>query len=104
MIWHFDGVSTEYFEQVLDTFLQKLSPHMQRYASLRKQQLGLDELLLSDVKAPLDPDFDPMISYEEAGEIIVEAVAVLGPEYQALMKRVFSDCDAKWWWHSSTDC
>ncbi|WP_053070250.1 M3 family metallopeptidase [Alkalihalobacillus pseudalcaliphilus] len=86
-----DGVSTEYFEQVLDTFLQKLSPHMQRYASLRKQQLGLDELLLSDVKAPLDPDFDPMISYEEAGEIIVEAVAVLGPEYQALMKRVFTE-------------
>jgi oligoendopeptidase F len=86
-----DGISTTYFEDVLDTFQQELAPHMQRYARLRKSQLGLDKLLLSDVKAPLDPDFDPPISYEEAGKIIVEAVGVLGPEYQENMRKVFAD-------------
>jgi oligoendopeptidase F len=86
-----DGISTTYFEDVLDTFQQELAPHMQRYARLRKSQLGLDKLLFSDVKAPLDPDFDPPISYEEAGKIIVEAVGVLGPEYQENMRKVFTD-------------
>ncbi|WP_181884352.1 M3 family metallopeptidase [Neobacillus piezotolerans] len=86
-----DGIPRHYFEDVLDTFQQELAPHMQRYARLRKRQLGLDKLLFSDVKAPLDPDFDPPISYEEAGEIIVEAVGVLGPEYQEQMRKVFTD-------------
>ncbi|MFD2446975.1 M3 family metallopeptidase [Bacillus sp. CGMCC 1.16607] len=86
-----DGIPSTYFEEVLDAFQQELSPHMQRYARLRKRQLGLDKLLFSDVKAPLDPDFDPPISYEEAGEIIVEAVGVLGSEYQELMRKVFTD-------------
>lgn len=86
-----DGVSKNYFENVLDTFQNELSPHMQRYARLRKKELGLDQLLFSDVKAPLDPDFDPSITFEEAGDIIVEAVGVLGSEYQELMRKVFTD-------------
>jgi oligoendopeptidase F len=86
-----DGISSEFFEQILDTIQTELAPHMQRYAKLRKHQLGLDNLLFSDVKAPLDPDFDPQISFEEAGEIIVEAVGVLGPEYKELMRRAFAD-------------
>jgi oligoendopeptidase F len=64
---------------------------MQRYARLRKKQLGLDTLLFSDVKAPLDPEFDPPISYKEAGEIITEAVGVLGSEYQNQMRKAFSE-------------
>jgi oligoendopeptidase F len=86
-----DGITTSFFEDVLDTFQQELAPHMQRYARLRKRQLGLDKLLFSDVKAPLDPDFDPPITYEEAGKIIVEAVGVLGPEYQENMRKVYTD-------------
>lgn len=86
-----DGITTEFFEQVLDTFQEGLSPHMQRYARLRKSQLGLNTLHFSDVKAPLDPDFDPPISYKEAGEIITEAVGVLGAEYQNEMRKAFSD-------------
>jgi len=86
-----DNLSVQFFEDILDTFRNELSPHMQRYARLRKQHLGLDKLLFSDIKAPLDPDFDPPISYEEAGEILVESVAVLGNEYQELMRRVFEE-------------
>ncbi|MGM7719297.1 M3 family metallopeptidase [Metabacillus sp. Hm71] len=86
-----DEISTEFFEQILDTFQNELSPHMQRYARLRKKQLGLDTLLFSDVKAPLDPEFDPPISYKEAGEIITEAVGVLGSEYQNQMHKAFSE-------------
>jgi oligoendopeptidase F len=86
-----DGVSSEFFEMVLDTIQTNLAPHMQRYARLRKRVLGLDKLLLSDVKAPLDPAFDPPITFEEAGDIIVEAVAVLGEEYQENMRKAVKE-------------
>lgn len=86
-----DGMSTQFFEDILDTFQEQLAPHMRRYANLRKKQLGLDELLFSDVKAPLDPDYDPKVSYEEAGDIITKAVGVLGEEYQERMSRVFKE-------------
>lgn len=86
-----DGVSAAYFEDVLDTFQQHLAPHMQRYARLRKKQLGLESLKFSDVKAPLDPNFDPSITFEEAGDIIVAAVEPLGREYQDLMRKAFTD-------------
>lgn len=88
-----DGMTPEEFGEVLDTFRLGLSPHMQEYAKLRKQQLGLDTLKFSDVKAPLDPSFDPVVTYEEAGKIIVAAVGVLGEEYQREMQRVF---DERW--------
>ncbi|WP_163971896.1 M3 family metallopeptidase [Oceanobacillus halotolerans] len=86
-----DAISSSFFGDILDTFQKELSPHMQRYARLRKRQLGLDKLQFSDVKAPLDPEFDPPIRYKEAGEIITDAVGVLGPEYQNEMARVFSE-------------
>lgn len=86
-----DEVSADYFEGVLDTFQQHLAPHMQRYARLRKEQLGLESLKFSDVKAPLDSNFDPSITFEEAGDIIVAAVEPLGREYQDLMRKAFTD-------------
>lgn len=86
-----DEISTEFFEKILDTFQNELSPHMQRYARLRKKQLRLDTLLFSDIKAPLDPEYDPPIGYKEAGEIITEAVGVLGSEYQNQMRKAFSE-------------
>ncbi|MBD8071266.1 M3 family metallopeptidase [Bacillus sp. PS06] len=86
-----DGITSQHFEQILDTIRLELSPHMQRYAKLRQRELGLDKLLFSDVKAPLDPDFDPEISFEEAGEIIIEAVGVLGEEYKELMRKAIKE-------------
>lgn len=86
-----DNLSVEFFEDILDTFRNELSPHMQRYARLRKKQLDLDKLYMCDVKAPLDPEFNPTISFEEAGKILVESVAVLGADYQELMRRVFKE-------------
>src|SRR5699024_6536569 len=88
-----DGMDSSYFGEILDVFCHELSPHMQRYARLRKKLLGLDELLFADVKAPLDASYDPKITYKEAGEIITAAVGVLGPEYQQEMQRAF---DEKW--------
>jgi oligoendopeptidase F len=86
-----DRVPVAVFDQVLDIIQKELAPHMQRYARLRKRVLGLDKLLFSDVKAPLDVEFDPHVTFDEAGDIITGAVGVLGDEYQATMRKAFTD-------------
>lgn len=40
-----------------------------------------------DLKAPLDPSFNPSTTYEEASEVILEALKVMGPEYSSIMKK-----------------
>ncbi|MEC0127448.1 oligoendopeptidase F [Paenibacillus pabuli] len=84
-------VSKEMYNNVLDIIQQELAPHMRRLAALKKRELGLDKLLFCDLKAPLDPEFSPAITYEEACTLIQEALAVLGPEYGEIVKRAFSE-------------
>ncbi|NMI07416.1 oligoendopeptidase F [Paenibacillus sp. SZ31] len=84
-------VSKEMYNNVLDIIQQELAPHMRRLAALKKRELGLDKLMFCDLKAPLDPEFSPAITYDEACTLIREALAVLGPEYGEIVERAFSD-------------
>ncbi|TKC19344.1 oligoendopeptidase F [Robertmurraya kyonggiensis] len=80
-------VTTEMYNNQLDIIQKELAPHMRRYAHLKKKVLGLDELRFCDLKAPLDPDFNPQTTYEEASEVILGALKVMGPEYSEIMKK-----------------
>ncbi|CAH1211893.1 oligoendopeptidase F [Paenibacillus sp. JJ-223] len=91
MLLHPQQVSKEMYNNVLDIIQAELAPHMRRLAALKKRELGLDKLMFCDLKAPLDPEFSPAISYEEACELIQEALAVLGPEYSEIVSRAFSE-------------
>ena len=75
------------YRNILDIIQAELAPHMQRYARLRRRVLGLDELLYCDIKAPLDPAYNPTITYEEGSELILDALAVMGPDYVAQARR-----------------
>ena len=69
------------YTNILDIIQTELAPHMRRYARLRRKVLGLDKLLYCDLKAPLDPDFNPRVSYEDGCKLILDSLAVMGPEY-----------------------
>src|SRR5699024_5940656 len=62
------------------------APHMRKYAKLLKSQLGVDELKFCDLQAPLDPEFNPKTTFEEAKSTILDALKVMGPEYSEIMK------------------
>ncbi|MDM8102728.1 MULTISPECIES: oligoendopeptidase F [Oceanobacillus] len=83
--------TTEMYHNQLDVIQEKLAPHMQKYAKLLKEKLGLEELRFCDLKAPLDPAFNPSTSYEEASETILNALDIMGPEYIEGMKKALSD-------------
>lgn len=86
---HQHKVPFELYSNVLDTIQAELAPHMRRYARLRQRVLGLDRLLYCDVRAPLDPEYAPRVTFERAGELILEAVAPMGPEYVELVRTAF---------------
>ena len=82
-------VPFELYTNVLDTIQAELAPHMQRYARLRKRVLGLDKLLYCDVKAPLDPGYEPAMTFDATAALLEEALAPLGADYVALVRSAF---------------
>ena len=78
-------VSFEMYRNILDIVRSEVAPHMRRYAQLRRRVLGLDHLLFCDIKAPLDPDYNPPLTFEEAGALIREAVQPMGEAYGELI-------------------
>lgn len=58
---------------------------MHRYVRLRKKALDLSEVHMYDVYAPIVPDVEWPVAYEEAKEMVREGLASLGEDYiQAL--------------------
>ena len=66
-------------------------PSMHRYIALRKKLLGLEEQHMYDIYAPLVADAELKLPYEEACGLVVEGLAPLGKEYQALLRKGFAE-------------
>ncbi|MBO5497049.1 MAG: oligoendopeptidase F, partial [Oscillospiraceae bacterium] len=66
---------------------------MYRYVALRKKLLGVEELHMYDVYTPVVKDAAVKIPYDEAKRTVLEALAVLGEDYTALLKKGF---DERW--------
>ncbi len=66
-------------------------PAMHRYAALRKQILGLDELHYYDVYTPLVEGDEKRYTYEEAQELVLKAVEPLGKEYGDIVREAFAN-------------
>ena len=79
---------------VCDNLIASVRSHldsMHRYVSLRKKLLGVDELHMYDVYVPMLPDYDKEVSYEEAKDISLKALAPLGEEYLAIVKKAYEE-------------
>src|SRR5699024_1094716 len=81
----------EMYENQLNVILEELAPHMRRYAKLKQKQLGVDGMRFCDLQVSLDPEFHPDTSYEEATDIIKNALSVMGPEYSEMVDRAFKE-------------
>lgn len=86
-------VTKEMYENQLNIIQKELAPHMRRYAKLVEQDYKLDKIRFCDLKAPLDPEFNPETTYGEAKEMILDALKILGPEYSTAMEKAF---DERW--------
>ena len=62
-------------------------PSLHEYLEYRKKCMGYSELHLYDLQVPIVKEIDMKMTYDEAVEAIVESVAILGKEYQAILKK-----------------
>lgn len=84
-------ITREMYENQLDIIQDELAPHMRRLAKIKQEDYKLDTLLFCDLKAPLDPSYTPETTYEEAKDLILDSLQVMGPEYHAVMEMAFND-------------
>ncbi|MCU4740638.1 oligoendopeptidase F [Halobacteria archaeon AArc-m2/3/4] len=86
------NVPVEVYDTLVDTVNDNLDT-LHQYAELKREALDVDELRMWDLYMPLAGDEGPDISYDEAVDHVVEAVAPLGEEYQS---RVAEGFDSRW--------
>ena len=87
---------TEVPEEVYTSLIEAVHAEldkMYRYVALRRRMLGVEELHMYDVYTPLVPDAAVKIPFEEAKATVLEALAVLGEDYLALLREGF---DKRW--------
>ena len=78
------------YHNLIDAVRRNL-PLMHRYVRLRKRLLGLPELHMYDVYAPLVPDVGRKIPFEEAKETVYEALAPMGEAYRAILREGYEN-------------
>ncbi|MFC6786527.1 oligoendopeptidase F [Halobaculum halobium] len=86
------NVPVEVYDTLVDTVRDNLDS-LGRHADLKRRALGVDTLEMWDLYMSLTGDEGPEISYEEAKEHVVEAVAPLGEEYQ---QRMAEGLESRW--------
>jgi len=73
--------------------MEKLAPHMRKYAKLLQKVHKLDEMTFADLKLVVDPNYEPNISVEESKKYTKEALSVLGEDYLNVIERSY---DERW--------
>ncbi len=85
-----DNVPVSLYDGLLGAIHDNLDI-MYDYIDARRRILGLDDIAMYDVYVPLVPDTGKKYSYEEAMDIVFEALAPMGNDYIALLKRAYNE-------------
>ena len=83
-------VPTQVYTNLIETVHNNMDA-MYKYVALRKELLDVDELHFSDLYVPIVDDVELTFTYEEACDIILEALRPMGENYLALVRRGLSE-------------
>lgn len=85
-----DDINVEVYDNLISAIDESL-PTLNKYIELKKKFLGLDEIHMYDLYVPLTDKYDIKIPYEEAQDIILNALAPLGEDYLNVIRKAFSE-------------
>lgn len=80
-----DQVPKEVYDNLITTTKKYIAP-LHRYTQIRKEKLGLNELHQYDMSVTLVSGVKPVISFDKAFEIMLDALAPLGKEYISILE------------------
>ena len=84
-------VDRSLYDRQIDLIMEKLAPHMRRYAKLLQKIHGLDRMTYADLKLPVDPGYVPPVTIEESQKYIVEGLSVMGEDYQEMIRAAYRE-------------
>ncbi|OMF82338.1 oligoendopeptidase F [Paenibacillus peoriae] len=87
-----DNIPKEVYTNLIDTIHESL-PLLHRYIKLRKKLLGVGELHMYDLFAPLVDEYKMDITYEDAKTQTKEGLKPLGEDYLASLQKGY---DERW--------
>lgn len=87
-----DELDTSIYDNLIDAVSNKMDT-IYNYYDLKKKVLNLDELHLYDIYTPIVKDFNKKYPYEEAKNIVLKALSVLGSDYTDILREGY---EHKW--------
>ena len=85
-----NNIPESVYENLVDTINEHL-PLLHRYLKLRHKVLGLEKLHMYDLYTPLIKDVDMKVSFEEAKNILLDALSPLGENYLQVVREGFAN-------------
>ncbi len=85
-------IDNKLYKELIEKVRSKL-PSLFAYFRLKKDILGVDQLHLYDTYVPLIKESQKIYSFEEAKEMVLNALSILGDDYRSLLNRAF---DERW--------
>lgn len=85
-----DDVDTKVYDALLESIHRNMAL-MHRYYKKKKELLELNEQHMYDVYVPLLRENTKKYTFEEAKELCIASIKVLGPEYEAIYRSAFED-------------
>lgn len=85
-----DNVTTEIYDNLIDTVSNNLNV-LYKYYDVKKEVLKLDELHLYDIYADLIKVETDEYEFEDAKNLVIDALSVLGSDYTNVLKKAFSE-------------
>lgn len=86
-------VDKELYNRQIDVIMEKLAPHMRKYARLIKKLHHLDKMTFADLKLPIDAEYDPKVTIEDSKKYIKKGLAILGEDYVKMIDQAY---DERW--------
>ena len=87
-----DNIDVKIYDNLINSVSNNLEP-LFKYYDLKKKLLNLDELHIYDIYVPIIKDNEKTYTYEEAKDLILKSLNILGDGYTNDLKKAF---DEKW--------
>ncbi|MGK0467826.1 oligoendopeptidase F [Clostridium sp.] len=87
------NVDRQLYNRQIDLIMDKLAPHMRKYARHLQKIHKLEEMTFADLKIAVDPGYEPNITVEGSKKYIEGALSILGEDYLTMIKRAY---DERW--------
>lgn len=87
-----DNIDEKIYDNLINTVQKNLDP-LFKYYDLKRRLLNLDELHIYDIYVPVIKSNEKSYTFEEAKELVLKSLSILGDEYINDLKKAF---DEKW--------